>query len=125
VVTNLKGDPEYIYEKVYCGRGEIENRIKELKLGMELGRTGCSRFWSNQFRVFLTAAAHMLMQEKRLRLARKALARAQANRLREQLLKIGCRVVVSVRRIVLHLPTAVPALHAWKSLACALGARAG
>jgi hypothetical protein len=125
VVTNLKGDPEYIYEKVYCGRGEIENRIKELKLGMELGRTSCTRFWSNQFRVLLTAAAYILLQEMRLRLARTALARAQANRLREQLLKIGCRVVVSVRRIVLHLPTAVPSLRAWKSLACALGARAG
>jgi hypothetical protein len=95
-VTNLTGGPEHIYDKVYCGRGEIENPIKKLKLGMELGRTSCSRSWSNHFRVLLTAAAYMLMQEMRLKLARTALAMAQVNRLREQLLTIGCRVVVSV-----------------------------
>jgi hypothetical protein len=125
VVTNLKGDLQHIYEKVYCGRGEVENRIKELKLGLDLGRTSCTRFWSNQFRVLLTAAAYMLMQEMRLKLARTALARAQVSRLRDLLLKVGCRVVVLARRIVLHLPSSAPAIRAWKALACALGASAG
>lgn len=125
VVTNLKGDPQRIYEKIYCARGEIENRIKELHDGLDLGRTSCSRFWANQLRVLLTAAAYVLMQEVRLKAARTAYHRAQVSTIREHLLKIGAWVEVSVRRIVLHLPASYPFLGEWKSLALSLGARAG
>jgi hypothetical protein len=69
VVTNLKQSPQWIYEQVYCPRGDIENRIKELHDGMQIGRTSCSNFWANTFRVILTAAAYVLMQEMRLHLA--------------------------------------------------------
>lgn len=65
VITNLRQSPQGIYERVYCPRGEIENRIKELHEGLEIGRTSCSSFWANQFRVLLTAAAYVLMQELR------------------------------------------------------------
>ena len=44
VVTNLKQSPQWIYEKVYCPRGDVENRIKELHDGMQIGRTSCSNF---------------------------------------------------------------------------------
>ncbi len=63
------------------------------------------------------------MQELRLRAARTACARAQVTALRDRLLKLGVHVVVSVRRIVLHLPTSTPDLAAWRHIACALGAR--
>jgi hypothetical protein len=106
-------------------RGDVENRIKELHNDLQIGRTSCSRFWANQFRVLLTATAYVLLQELRLRAARTACARTQVNGLRERLLKLGAHVVVSVRRIVLHLPTATPQLAAWRHIALALGARPG
>jgi hypothetical protein len=122
VITNLPHSPQWIYEKVYCGRGEIENRIKELHHGLEIDRTSCSRFWANQFRVLLTAAAYVLMQELRLAARGTHCARAQVSTLRERLLKLGARVVVSCRRIVLHLPRSCAALHAWTRIASNLGA---
>jgi hypothetical protein len=125
VVTNLRQMPRFVYERVYCARGDIENRIKELHDGLQIGRTSCCRFWANQLRVLLTAAAYVLMQELRLRAARTACARTQVTGLRERLLKLGVHVVVSVRRLVLHLPTSTPDLHAWRHIALALGARAG
>ena len=125
VVTNLRQSPRFVYEHVYCARGDIENRIKELHEGLQLGRTSCCRFWANQLRVLLTAAAYVLMQELRLRAARTTCARTQVSGLRERLLKLGVHVVVSVRRIVLHLPTATPYLDAWRRIALALGAQAG
>ena len=125
VVTNLPQTPRWIYEQVYCQRGDVENRIKELHYGLELDRTSCCRFLANQFRVLLTAAAYVLMQEIRLKAARTSLARAQVTRLRERLFKIGARVVVSVRRIVLHLPRSFAFLGDWNRIALALGARSG
>ena len=67
VVTNLRHAPRYVYERVYCARGDIENRIKELLDGLQIDRTSCCRFWANQLRVLMTAAAYVLMQELRLR----------------------------------------------------------
>ena len=123
VVTNLRIIPRRVYE-FYCQRGEVENRIKELQDGMHIGRTSCSRFWANQFRVLLTAAAYALMQELRLWARRTRFARAQVETLRIGLLKIGARVEVSVRRIVLHLPRAFAFLDVWERVA-AVAARAG
>ena len=77
VVTNLRQTPRFIYEKVYCARGDIENRIKELLDGLQIDRTSCCLFSANQLRVFLTAAAYVLMQELRLRAARTACARSR------------------------------------------------
>src|SRR5436190_3003068 len=97
VITNLRQTPRFVYERVYCARGDIENRIKELHDGLQIGRTSCGRFWANQLRVLLTAAAYVLMQELRLRAARTACARAQVTTLRERLLKLGVHVLGSVR----------------------------
>jgi hypothetical protein len=120
VVTNLKQSPQWIYEKVYCPRGEVENRIKELHDGMQIGRTSCPNFWANTFRVVLTAAAYVLMQEMRLHLAVTRHARAQVSTLRERFLKLGAQVVVSVRRIVLHLPRSFPDRDSFHHLALCL-----
>jgi len=124
VITNMTQSPQWLYEKVYCQRGEIENRIKELH-ALEIDRTSCSSFWANQFRVLLTAAAYVLMQELRLSAANTNCARAQVWTLRERLLKLGARVVVSVRRMVLHLPESFPFLPAFRHVALALGASPG
>ena len=125
VITNLPQSPRFLYETVYCGRGEIENRIKELHYGLEIDRTSCSRFWANQLRVLLTAAAYVLMQELRLRARGTHLARAQTWTLRDALLKLGVHVVRSVRRVVLHLPRAYPYLAVWRLVARRLGATTG
>jgi hypothetical protein len=125
VVTNLKQDPQWIYEQVYCQRGDVENRIKELHEGMQIGRTSCSDFLANTFRVLLTAAAYVLMQEMRLRLARTNHARAQVATLREHFLKLGAQVVATVRRIVVHFPQAFPYRDSFLRLALSLGAQSG
>ena len=125
VVTNLTDDPRGVYERIYCERGDIENRIKELHLGLEIDRTSCTRFWANQLRVLMTAAAYVIMQELRLRAARTTCQRAQVWTLRERLIKLGVRVERSVRRIVLHLPASFPFAEAWRRTALSLGARAG
>jgi hypothetical protein len=124
VITNMKQSPQWIYERVYCQRGDIENRIKELH-DLEIDRTSCTSFWANQFRVLLTAAAYVLMQELRLQAAGTACARAQVCMLRERLLKLGARVLVSVRRVVVHLPASFPFLPAFRHVALALGAATG
>jgi hypothetical protein len=122
VVTNLKASPRYLYKKVYCARGEIENRIKELHHGLEIDRTSCTNFLANQLRVLLTAAAYVLWQELRLRARVGECASAQVSTLRERLLKLGVWVERSVRRIVLHMPESFPYLDEWLRIARSVGA---
>jgi hypothetical protein len=124
VITNMKQTPQWLYEEVYCQRAEIENRIKELH-AMEIDRTSCSRFWANQFRVLLTAAAYVLMQELRLCAAGTNCARAQVWTLRERFLKLGARLIASVRRMVVHLPQSFPFLQTFRHMALQLGAIPG
>ena len=123
VITNLRSaGPKHVYENIYCQRAEIENRIKELHHGLEIDRTSCTRFWANQLRVLLTAAAYALMQELRGCAAATDCARAQVSTLRERLLKLGVWVQRSVRRIVLHLPQYAPWRSDWCRVARCLGA---
>jgi hypothetical protein len=121
VVTNLAEPPQTVYE-VYCGRGDVENRLKELHHGLEMDRTSCARFLANQFRVLLTLAASILFQKLRRRAAKTTGADAQVTTLRERLIKLAVWVERSVRRIVLHLPTTFPWLATWRQLARAVGA---
>lgn len=122
VVTNLTHSPRHLYEAIYCARGDIENRIKELHHGLEIDRTSCSRFLANQLRGLLTAAAYVLYQELRLSAARTALRSAQVRTLREHLVKLGVWLESSVRRIVLHLPASCLHRHDWQVIARQLGA---
>ena len=122
VITNLRQTPEWIYTHVYCARGDSENRLKELKHALAFGRTSCTRFWANQLRITLTAAAFVLCQELQLHADRTALRAAQVPRLRQALITIGVQVVRSVRRIVLHFPRSHPDAVTWARLARALGA---
>jgi hypothetical protein len=124
VVTNMKQSPKWLYEEVYCQRGDVENRIKELK-ALDVDRTSCTNFWANQLRVLMAAAAYVLMQEIRLNAELTTLAWAQVWTLRERLLKLGARLVSSVRRIVVHLPESFPWRSDFQRIASALGATAG
>ena len=109
VVTNLPGDPQQLYDQVYCARGDMENRIKEQQLDLFAGRTSCSKWWPNQFRLLLSSLAYVLVESLR-RLALKAteLARAQCGTIRLKLLKIGAVVMRNTRRIRFHLSSACP-----------------
>jgi hypothetical protein len=109
VVTNVPGDPQMLYEEVYCQRGEMENRIKEQQLDLFADRTSCHRFLANQFRLLLSSAAYLLMQAlRRTALAGTDLARAQVGTIRLRLLKVAARVVLSARRVVFHLAGSYP-----------------
>jgi hypothetical protein len=123
VVTNLRAGAERVYG-IYRMRGESENRIKELKLGLHLDRTSCTRFRPNQLRVLMTAAAYVLMQTLRSRLARTSMARKQVESLRLMLLKIGARVSSSVRRTVVHMAANHPWADEWMTAARTWGAEA-
>jgi hypothetical protein len=122
VVTNLTLKPERAY-KIYRGRGDMENKIKELHHGLEIDRTSCTDFKANQFRLFLTAAAYVLMQEIRRQAAGTELQNAQVSTLRDRLLKLGASVERSVRRIVIHLPLSCPWVPTWRTIAAAVGAQ--
>ncbi len=121
VVTNLEVTAERVYD-IYRQRGDSENRIKELKTDLGLGRTSCQRFWANQLRVLMAAAAFVLLQELRSRLTNTTLASAQVATLRLRLLKIGGWLESSVRRIVIHLAAAHPWARQWQQAARAWGA---
>ena len=107
---------------LYCARSDIENRLKELHHGLEMDRTSCAKFGANQFRVLLALAAYILFQELRRRAGKTASADAQVTTLRERLIKLAVWVERSARRIVLHLPLAVPWRSTWRQLARAVGA---
>jgi len=109
IVTNVPGDPQELYDAVYCQRGEMENRIKEQQLDLFADRTSCHRFLANQFRLLLSAAAYVLVQTlRRTVLSATELARAQVGTIRLRLLKVAARVVVSARRVVFHLASSYP-----------------
>jgi hypothetical protein len=100
LITNLDGEPQALYDRRYCPRGEMENRIKECQLGLFADRTSCHGWWANQFRLLLSSLAYVLIERLRaLALAGTELARAQATTLRVKLLKLGAVVLRNTRRI--------------------------
>ena len=100
IVTNLEGDPDQLYDHLYCQRGEAENRIKEAQLDLFGTRASCSRFIANQFRLLLAALAYTLMQRLRaLALQATELERASAATIRVRLLKIGAAILRNTRRV--------------------------
>jgi hypothetical protein len=116
VVHDRKDESAEATYLFYCGRGDQENRIKELKLDLFSGRTSCHRFFANQFRLLLSAAAYVLFTVLQEALAESCWAGAQIGTLRLRLIKIGARVVRSCRRIRLHLPTSSPSQRLWRYL---------
>ena len=121
VVTNLPDAPEAVYA-IYCGRDDMENRLKELHQGLALDRTSCHRFLANQFRVLLSLAAYILFQSLQAQTQGTACAGAQVSTLRERLLKLAAWIERSVRRIVVHLPATGGWLPTWQQIARRLAA---
>jgi hypothetical protein len=125
VVTSLaveQWETQALYERLYCARGEMENRIKE-QFQLFADRLSTHWLWSNQVRLSLSAFAYVLVDSlRRLALSNTALAQAEVNTIRLRLLKIGALVRVSVRRIVVSLSSAHPATRvfaqAWQALRC-------
>jgi len=122
VVTNLASDATDLYERLYCARGEAENRIKEVQLDLFGTRASAHKFAANQLRVLLAALAYTLMQRLReLGLKATELERATAATLRVRLLKIGAAVVRNTRRVRIllasHHPLRAVFLHAARALA--------
>jgi len=122
LVTNLPHRPATVYTRLYCGRGDMENRLKELQQGVAMDRTSCSRFAANQLRLLFSVAAYVLFQVLQGFTRATGVGPAQAWTLRERLVKVAVWVERSVRRIVLHLPQAFPWRDAWQHLARALSA---
>ncbi len=121
VVTSLKWKPRAVYQ-FYALRGDVENRIRELKHGLRFDLTSCTSFKANQFRDFLAGAAYILLQEIRYQARRTDCARAQVWTLRERLLKVAVTVAESVRRILVEAPRACAWAGTWRLVASRLGA---
>lgn len=112
VVTNLPGDPQQLYEKVYCARGESENRIKEQQLCLFADRTSCMNWVPNQLRLLLSSVAYTLLEALRSSaLKGTLLARARCDTIRLKLLKIGAVIIRNTRRVRFLLSSSYPMQH--------------
>jgi hypothetical protein len=127
VVTSLTpaaAGGQYLYETIYCARGEMENRIKECQLELYADRTSAQTMRANQLRLWFASMAYVLICAlRRIGLAHTQFARASCGTIRLKLLKIGALVRTSVRRIKLAMASACPWQHEF-ALAHALLARA-
>jgi hypothetical protein len=112
VLTNSQGAPGDLYEE-YVDRGDVENRIKELKDDLFSGRTSCHSFLANQFRLILHASAFLLLAAIRRTLSGTEMAKAQAGTIRTKLLKVGARVRETTRRIWVKMPDSYPHKDLW------------
>jgi Transposase DDE domain group 1 len=98
-----------LYEQEYCGRGDMENRIKEQQLMLFASRVSCQTMRANQVRLGLATVAYVLLRALREHgLAQTELAKAQCDTIRVKLLKIGAVIRVSVRRVAVSLSEAYP-----------------
>ena len=111
VVTNLSAEEwaaQPLYEKLYCERGEMENRIKE-QLSLFAYRVSAETMKANQLRVYFAAMAYVLMHGlRRLGLQGTELERAQATTIRLRLLKIGAQIRITVRKVWLSMASGYP-----------------
>jgi hypothetical protein len=110
VVTSLSPEEHegrHLYEKLYCARGDMENRIKECQLDLFADRTSSRTMRSNQLRLWFASMAYVLVCAlRRIALVHTQFARATCGTIRLKLLKIGALVRTSVRRIKLAMPSA-------------------
>jgi hypothetical protein len=128
VVTSLKRakfPPKYVYEKLYCARGEMENRIKECQLDLYADRTSTATMRANQLRLWFASMAYVLVCAlRRIGLQHTPFSEATCGTIRLRLLKIGALVRISVRRIKIAMASGCPAAQAWGAAAVRLNAAA-
>ncbi len=110
IVTSLaSGDGRHLYEKTYCARGEMENRIKECQIDLFADRTSTSTLAANQLRLWFASMAYVLVEGlRRLALQATDLADATCGTIRRKLFKIGALVTISVRRVKFAMASGCP-----------------
>jgi len=109
VVTNLTGTPRWLYEVLYCGRGQAENLIKAHKLHLAPDRTSCSKATANQFRLLIHTAAYWLLHTLKGLAPKTSFWRnTQFDTLRLAFIKVAARVTERVTRIKVSLPSTYP-----------------
>jgi hypothetical protein len=116
VVTTRKDAPEMLYAW-YIERGETENWVKDFKRACQADRLSCCRFWANQFRLLLHAAAYWLLDTLRRWLCGRGVARMQLDTLRLRLIKIGGWLQRLTQQVRLHLASSHPGQPLWLLLA--------
>jgi hypothetical protein len=128
VVTSLGRDEckaRYLYETIYCARGDMENRIKECQADLFADRTSTATMRANQLRLWFASMAYVLLCAlRRIGLHHTDFAEATCGSIRLKLLKIGALVRISVRRIKIAMTSACPAAPVWGLAATRLVARA-
>ena len=110
IVTNLETPRNaWMYETIYCGRGQMENYIKDHKLFLHSDRTSCHKFEANQFRLLLHSAAYVLMHTLRTQGLRGTVwAKAQFDQMQLRILKVGARIEELKTKVLFHFPSAFP-----------------
>ena len=128
IVTSLTaadGEGRFLYEEVYCARGEMENRIKECQMDLFADRTSAGTMKANQLRLWFASMAYVLLESlRRIALGATALADASCGTIRRKLFKIGALVTISVRRIKFAVASGCPYKAAFASAHQALCAAA-
>jgi hypothetical protein len=128
IVTSLaRADckARYLYEKVYCARGDMENRIKECQLDLYADRTSTATMRANQLRLWFYSMAYVLLCAlRRIGLDKTDFAKATCGTIRLKFLKIGALVRISVRRIKIAMASACPIATTWGLAASRLVAAA-
>jgi hypothetical protein len=113
IITNLVGESKMLYNKIYCARGEMENRIKEQQLCLFADRTSSKNWLTNQFRLLLSGTVYTLLEAiRRLALKKTELARSTCSTIRLKLLKIGAVVIRNTRKVRTLLSSTYP----WQAL---------
>jgi len=120
VVTSLSAD-EFdagtLYEEQYCGRGDMENRIKEQQLCLFADRTSAATMRANQLRLWFSSVAYTLMNAlRRLGLKNTKLAKARCDTIRLKLLKIGAQIKITVRKVWVSLSESYPYQQIFKQV---------
>ena len=120
---DIKG--RLLYEKIYCARGDMENRIKECQGELFADRTSAATMRANQLRLWFASMAYLLICAlRRIGLQQTRFAKASCGTIRLALLKIGALVTVSLRRIKFAMASACPYQHDFRSAHALLGAAA-
>ncbi len=122
VVTNLDSSrASFIYQNIYCARGQMENFIKNHKTFLHSDRTSCHAFGANQFRVFLHSAAYVLLHTlTHIGLQGTTWVNAQVNTIQNRFLKVAGRVCELKTKITFHLPRSFPLPHLFDKIMCNL-----
>ena len=124
-LTRAECKAKYLYEKLYCARGEMENRIKECQLDLYADRTSTATMRGNQLRLWFASMAYVLLCAlRRIGLHHTQFAKATCGTIRLKLLKIGALVRISVRRIKIAMASGCPVAHVWGCAAVRLAAAA-